>query len=102
MQGTRVLVVDDDPGVLSALRRSLATEGYEVATADTGIAALALARERAPDLAILDAMLPGMTGYQVCTRLREFCVSPIVMLTARDTVPDKVAGLESGADDYLV
>ncbi|HEV2121146.1 MAG TPA: response regulator transcription factor, partial [Chloroflexota bacterium] len=65
-------------------------------------AALSLARERAPDLIILDVMLPGMTGYEVCQRLRTFCPSPVLMLTARDTVPDKVAGLDSGADDYLV
>jgi two-component system, OmpR family, response regulator MprA len=102
MLGTRVLVVDDDAGVLGALRRSLAAEGYEVDTADAGPAALALARERTPDLVILDVMLPGMTGYEVCRRLRTFCVCPVLMLTARDTVPDKVAGLDSGADDYLV
>jgi two-component system response regulator MprA len=102
MLGTRVLVVDDDAGVLSALRRSLAAEGYEVDTAESGPAALSLARERTPDLVILDVMLPGMTGYEVCRRLRTFCVSPVLMLTARDTVPDKVAGLDSGADDYLV
>ncbi|MBI3970007.1 MAG: response regulator transcription factor [Chloroflexi bacterium] len=102
MLGVRVLIVDDDPSVLGALRRSLSTEGYEVDTADTGVAALALARERTPDVVILDVMLPGMTGYEVCQRLRAFLISPILMLTARDTVPDKVARLESGADDYLV
>jgi two-component system, OmpR family, response regulator MprA len=102
MLGMRVLIVDDDAAVLSALKRSLMAEGYEVDTADTGVAALSLARERAPDLVILDVMLPGMTGYEVCQRLRPFCRAPILMLTARDTVPDKVAGLDSGADDYLV
>lgn len=102
MLGMRALIVDDDPTVLSALKRSLTAEGYEVDTADTGVAALSLARERAPDLIILDVMLPGMTGYEVCQRLRTFCPSPVLMLTARDTVPDKVAGLDSGADDYLV
>ena len=102
MLGTRVLVVDDDASVLSALQRSLAAEGYDVDTADTGVAALALARERNPDLVVLDVMLPGMNGFEVCRRLRTFCVSPVLMLTARDTVPDKVAGLDSGADDYLV
>src|SRR5688572_21705819 len=102
MLGTRVLVVDDDPAVLSALRRSLEAEGYQVDTADSGAAALALARERSPDLVVLDVMLPGMTGYEVCRRLRTGSVSPVLMLTARDTVPDKVAGLDSGADDYLV
>lgn len=101
MLGTRVLVVDDDASVLSALRRSLATEGYEVDTADGGMAALSLARERAPDLVVLDVMLPGITGYEVCRQLRVFLSSPVVMLTARDTVQDKVAGLDSGADDYL-
>lgn len=102
MLGTRVLVVDDDASVLSALRRSLTAEGYEVDTADAGLAALSLARERNPDIVILDVMLPGMTGYEVCRRLRQISGSPVLMLTARDTVPDKVAGLDSGADDYLV
>ena len=102
MLGTRVLVVDDDPAVLSALRRSLEAESYEVDTADSGAAALTLARERSPDLVVLDVMLPGMTGYEVCRRLRGISASPVLMLTARDTVPDKVAGLDSGADDYLV
>ena len=102
MVGTRVLVVDDDASVLSALRRNLTAEGYEVDGAESGVAALALARERNPDIVILDVMLPGMTGYEICRRLREVSVSPVLMLTARDTVQDKVAGLDSGADDYLV
>jgi two-component system response regulator MprA len=99
---TRVLVVDDDPAVLSALRRALAVEGYDVLTADEGERALALAQSESPDLVVLDIMLPGLDGLTVCERLRAETDTPILMLTARDTVPDRVAGLDRGADDYLV
>ncbi|HEU5318009.1 MAG TPA: response regulator transcription factor [Chloroflexota bacterium] len=109
---TRVLVVEDDPKVLSALRRGLALEGYEVEAAEDGPAALKLAAERPPDVAILDVMLPGMSGLEVCDRLRRGVLQngqgstpaafPILLLTARDTVQDRVAGLDRGADDYLV
>lgn len=98
----RVLVVDDDPGVLSSLRRALALEGYEVLIAADGEAALELAESRGPDLVVLDVMLPGLDGLTVCQRLRAYRSTPILMLTARDAVPDRVAGLDSGADDYLV
>ncbi len=98
----RVLIVDDDPAVLSALRRALALEGYDVLTAREGQEALALTETAAPDLVVLDVMLPGLDGLGVCQRIRSSSDVPILMLTARDTVSDRVAGLDRGADDYLV
>jgi two-component system response regulator MprA len=98
----RVLVVDDDPAVLSALRRAFALEDYEVLVADDGETALESARTESPDVIVLDIMLPGLDGLSVCQRIRSQSAVPILMLTARDTVPDRVAGLDSGADDYLV
>jgi DNA-binding response OmpR family regulator len=98
----RILVVDDDPEILSVVRRGLAYEGYTIDTAADGAEALAKAREREPDLVILDVMMPGMDGIEVARRLRQGGDVPIIMLTAKGTVADKVAGLGSGADDYLV
>jgi two-component system response regulator MprA len=98
----RVLLVDDDPAVLSGLRRALALEDYEVITAPDGESALQLARDRTPDVVVLDVMLPGLDGFTVCQRLQAISFIPVLMLTARDTGPDRVAGLDSGADDYLV
>ena len=98
----RVLVVDDDPAVLSGLRRALVLEGYDVDVAEDGETALAVAQDQSPDLVVLDVMLPGLDGMTVCQRLRARATTPILMLTARDTVHDRVAGLDSGADDYLV
>src|SRR5579875_324825 len=98
----RLLVIDDDPQLLTALRRALAYEGYEVLTAESGEAGLRLARERPPDLVVLDVLLPGLDGLEVCRRLRAGGDVPILMLTARDEVSDRVAGLDAGADDYLV
>jgi two-component system response regulator MprA len=98
-----VLVVDDDPEIRDSLRRGLSVEGYTVSLAGDGAEALATARDRAPDLVVLDVMLPELDGLEVCRRLRMAEDSlPIVLLTARDAVPDRVAGLETGADDYLV
>jgi two-component system response regulator MprA len=98
-----VLVVDDDPEIRDSLRRGLAVEGYAVSLAEDGTVALHAARDRAPDLVVLDVMLPKLDGLEVCRRLRMAEESlPIVLLTARDAVPDRVAGLETGADDYLV
>jgi two-component system response regulator MprA len=98
-----VLVVDDDEQIRSPLRRLLALEGYSVATAVHGEDALRQAAERFPDLVVLDVMMPGLDGIEVCRRLRasdsRLC---IIMLTARDAVPDRVLGLETGADDYVV
>ncbi|MDP8923930.1 MAG: response regulator transcription factor [Chloroflexota bacterium] len=98
-----VLVVDDDPEIRDSLRRGLSVEGYAVSLAADGAEALELARERTPDLVVLDVMLPKLDGLEVCRRLRMAEGSlPIILLTARDAVPDRVAGLETGADDYLV
>jgi two-component system response regulator MprA len=98
-----ILVVDDDPRLVSALRRTLSYEGYAVSTAANGESALAQVRAKPPDLLVLDLMLPGIDGLEVCRRLRDAGEQvAILMLTARDTVMDRVTGLETGADDYLV
>jgi len=98
-----VLVVDDDPNVLRVMKRGLVYAGYGVDEAGSGESALASARDRPPDLVILDVMLPGLDGLEVCRRLRTASPQlPILLLTARDRVPDRVAGLDAGADDYLV
>ncbi len=98
----RLLVADDDPDILSFVRRGLIFEGYEVDTAADGLEALEKARSSPPDLVILDVMMPGLDGIEVAKRLRQAGKVPVLMLTARGTVADKVAGLDSGADDYLV
>ena len=98
----RVLVVDDDPGIASSLRRALLYEGYAVTVAADGDTALLRARTDQPDLVILDVMLPGIDGIEVCRRLRVEDDVPVLMLTARDATADRVIGLDSGADDYLV
>jgi two-component system response regulator MprA len=99
----RILVVDDDPNVLRVMKRGLVYAGYGVDEADTGETALSTARERSPDLVILDVMLPGVDGLEVCRRLRTVNPQlPILLLTARDRVTDRVSGLDAGADDYLV
>jgi two-component system, OmpR family, response regulator MprA len=97
-----VLVVDDDPHIRTSLRRTLAYEGYLVREADGGRAALDAALDEIPDLVILDVMMPGLDGVEVCRRLREMNEMPILMLTAREGTADQVAGLDAGADDYLV
>ncbi|HKY50583.1 MAG TPA: response regulator transcription factor [Candidatus Limnocylindria bacterium] len=98
----RILVVDDDAKLGASLRRALAYEGHTVEVATDGAGALAAARDRPPDLVVLDVMLPGIDGVEVCRRLRAGSDVPILMLTARDAVSDRVAGLDAGADDYLV
>jgi len=98
-----VVVIDDDEKITSLLRRSLAFEGYEVATAPNGRDGLNLLASREADLIILDVMMPELDGWEVIRRLREAGVaSPVLMLTARDEVSDRVKGLDLGADDYLV
>jgi two-component system OmpR family response regulator len=98
----RILIVDDDPPVLRMLVRTLAAEGYETVPAPDGGAALAAAERSVPDLVVLDVAMPGLDGLQVCRRLREKGVGvPVLLLTARDTVEDRVAGLDAGADDYV-
>jgi len=99
----RVLVVDDDPPLLRMLTRSLGAEGFEVTAARDGGAALVAAERAAPDVIVLDVAMPAIDGLSVCRRLRSRgLATPILMLTARDAVADRVAGLEAGADDYLV
>ncbi|MEV6688150.1 response regulator transcription factor [Streptomyces sp. NPDC051578] len=99
----RVLVVDDEPAVREALRRSLAFEGYAAQTAVDGLDALDKAASYAPDLIVLDIQMPRMDGLTAARRLRASgSTTPILMLTARDTVGDRVTGLDAGADDYLV
>jgi two-component system response regulator MprA len=100
--GTRVLVVEDDPRLAATLARMLSAEGHEVEVAGDGLEALRSARARTPDLAVLDVMLPGLDGISVCTRLRETAQFPILMLTALSGTEERVRGLDSGADDYLV
>jgi two-component system response regulator MprA len=97
-----ILVVDDDPQILDFVKRGLAYEGYTVETASDGLEALGKAEAKAPDLVLLDVMMPEIDGIEVARRLRQSSDVPILMLTAKGTVADRVAGLDSGADDYLV
>src|SRR5579862_4331505 len=96
-----VLLVDDEEPLRVSLAYTLRREGYEVTCAADGVEALRLARQTAPDLIVLDVMLPGVDGMEVCRRIRERSEVPILMLTAKDQEPDKVRGLEIGADDYI-
>ena len=98
----RILIIEDDEAIVRVLRRSLSYEGYTVDAAFDGETGLTLARDAHPDLVILDWMLPGMDGLEVCERLRGGGNIPILMLTAKDTVQDRVHGLDAGADDYMV
>lgn len=100
--GARILVVEDEEQISSFLQRGLAYEGYRVDVAGDGAAALAIARETPPDVVVLDWMLPGIDGLEVCRRLRAGSQVPILILTAKDLVADRVLGLDAGADDYVV
>jgi two-component system response regulator MprA len=99
---SRVLVIEDEDRIRQFLQRGLTYENYRVDVAGDGPTGLALARENPPDVVVLDWMLPGMDGLEVCRRLRAAGSVPILMLTAKDTVGDRVIGLDAGADDYLV
>jgi DNA-binding response OmpR family regulator len=101
MTGTRILVVDDDPTVAEVVTRYLEREGYVVESCADGLEALERATMDPPDLVVLDLMLPGMDGLEVCRRLREVAPVPVIMLTARGDETDRVVGLELGADDYV-
>ncbi|MFC1989150.1 response regulator transcription factor [Chloroflexota bacterium] len=101
MAGKRVLVVDDDAKTVELVKLYLNRDGYRVLTAYDGVEALRLAREGHPDLIVLDLMLPGMDGLEICRTLRVESDVPIIMLTARTTDEDKLAGLGLGADDYV-
>ena len=98
----RILAVEDDPPLAGTLRRVLAAEGYDVEVAGDGNDALRLARARPFDLVVLDVMLPGLDGIAVCRRLRSLGPTPILLLTALGGTAERVRGLDSGADDYLV
>jgi two-component system, OmpR family, response regulator MprA len=102
MLGGRVLVVEDDAEITDVLRRSLRHEGYEVRTAGDGVEALDAAARFVPDLVVLDLGLPQLDGIEVCRQLRADGDVPILILTARTETDDRVTGLDSGADDYLV
>ena len=101
-QPPRILVVDDDPRIAATVQRVLVYEGWQVQVAADGPSALRSAREDPPDLVVLDVMLPGLDGTEVCRRLRAAGDVSILMLTALDGTADRVRGLDSGADDYLV
>src|SRR6267143_946040 len=102
MSGSRILVVEDDPRLAANLERVLAAENHDVEVAADGTVALRLARERPFDLVVLDSMLPGLDGIAVCKRLRSTGPVPILLLTALGGMEERVRGLDSGADDYLV
>jgi two-component system OmpR family response regulator len=97
----KILVVEDDKNLLETLKYNLTKEGYNVMTAVDGVNALNIANEKNPDLVILDLMLPGMNGLEVCRILRKKMTVPILMLTAKSEEIDKVVGLEIGADDFM-
>ena len=97
----RVLVIDDEQGILDFISLGLEYEGFEVTTATDGIRGLEVALHENPGLIVLDLMLPGLDGLELCRRLRAFNDVPIIMLTARDEIDDRVQGLNLGADDYL-
>ena len=100
--GKTILIVEDDNGIRVILQDTLASQGYDVVTAENGIKGWELAKELRPDLVILDVMLPLMDGFEICKRMRkEGITSPVMMLTVKDEEVDKVLGLELGADDYV-
>ncbi len=96
-----VLVADDDPRLLKLIQRNLELANYRVLTVSDGLSVLKQAESEEPDLYVLDIGMPGLDGWEVCRRLREFSIAPVLMLTARETDEDKVKGLGAGADDYL-
>ncbi|AKU90158.1 response regulator transcription factor [Vulgatibacter incomptus] len=98
---SRILIVEDDPSILYGLKHNLSYEGYEVLTARDGEEGLAMALEHAPDVVILDVMLPGKNGFEILRELRARSQAGVVMLSAKDAETDKVLGLDLGADDYV-
>ena len=101
MPGNKVLLVEDDRTLLDVLKYNLTKEGHDVVTASDGVEALDMARNKKPDLIVLDVMLPKLDGFEVCRILRRETTTPILMLTAKASETDKVVGLELGADDYM-
>jgi two-component system response regulator MprA len=102
MSGERILLIEDEARIAQFVERALIYEGYRVSVARDGQTGLSIARDNPPDLVVLDWMLPGLDGLEVCKRLRAASEVPILMLTARDELRDRVQGLDAGADDYLV
>jgi two-component system OmpR family response regulator len=103
MEGIRILLVDDEPHILQFLELGLMNEGYEIKTAPDGMSAINIAQEFQPHVAILDVMMPGMDGFEVCKMLKKSgSQTSIIMLTAKDEVEDRVKGLTIGADDYVI
>src|SRR5207237_9012686 len=100
LMSERILIVEDEPAIAEAVEYALKAEGFEVEAVDDGNDALEQARRRPYDLLVLDLMLPGLSGIEVCRRLREASPVPILLLTAKDGEVDRVLGLEVGADDY--
>ncbi|HEU0169321.1 MAG TPA: response regulator transcription factor [Chloroflexota bacterium] len=98
----KALVVDDEPSIVDFIKLGLGYEGFEVKSARDGMTGLHLAQEFNPDVIVLDVMLPGMDGMEVCQRIRAQSDAGIVMLTARDELQDRIQGLDRGADDYVV
>lgn len=101
MPAQRMLIIEDDPDTQQMLTMILRSEGYDVLTAGNGPLGLELLRKMGPDLVVLDWMLPGMDGLEVCRRAREFSSVPILMLTAKSGTEEKISGLDTGADDFL-
>ncbi|MCK8602505.1 response regulator [Desulfoferrobacter suflitae] len=105
MAKTSVLIVEDEADILELLKYTIQTAGFEVLTAEDGYAALSLAKRRLPDLILLDLMLPGLDGFEICKELKRSSETrhiPIIMLTAKGEEVDRIVGLELGADDYVV
>jgi two-component system response regulator MprA len=98
----RILIIEDDEAIVKLLRKALVYEGYQVDSAMDGETGLVLARDHHPDLVVLDWMLPGLDGLEVCQRLRTGGGIPILMVTAKDSLSDRIQGLDAGADDYVV
>ena len=102
LKGIKILLVDDEPSILQFLELGLQNEGFEVQTAQNGVTAITLMKQFQPHVVILDVMMPGMDGFEVCRMLKKMQDVAIIMLTARDEVDDRVKGLTIGADDYMV
>ena len=102
MSAEKILVVDDDLNICELLRLYLTKDGYNVVVANDGQSAVSMFQEENPALVLLDVMLPKLDGWQVCREIRKFSETPIIMLTAKGEVFDRVLGLELGADDYVV
>ncbi|MGG3836953.1 response regulator transcription factor [Paenibacillus dendritiformis] len=102
LKGIKILLVDDEPNILQFLELGLTNEGFEIQTATDGMAAVAMASEFQPHVVILDVMMPGMDGFEVCRMIKKSENAAVIMLTAKDEVDDRVKGLTLGADDYMM